>query len=53
MTEKINAADAMIKVLEDWGIHNIYGLPGGSFVCTMNSLLNRPQTNNYVKVSHV
>lgn len=28
MTEKINAADAMIKVLEDWGIHNIYGLPG-------------------------
>ena len=35
MTEKINAADAMIKVLEDWGIHNIYGLPGGSFDSTI------------------
>ncbi len=31
MTEKINASDAMIKVLESWGVHNVYGLPGGIF----------------------
>ena len=52
MTEKINAADAMIKVLEDWGIHNIYGLPGGSFDSTMNALYNRRHTINYVQVRH-
>lgn len=52
MVEKINASDAMIKVLEDWGIHNIYGLPGGSFDSTMNALYNRRGTMNYVQVRH-
>ncbi|NUB72064.1 thiamine pyrophosphate-binding protein, partial [Lacticaseibacillus rhamnosus] len=52
MTEKINAADEMIKVLEDWGINNIYGLPGGSFDSTMNAIYNRRNTINYVQVRH-
>ncbi len=49
---KINAADAMLKVIESWGVKNIYGLPGGSFDSTMNALHNRQKTLNYVQVRH-
>lgn len=49
---KINAADAMLKVIESWGVKNIYGLPGGSFDSTMNALHNRQDTLNYVQVRH-
>lgn len=49
---KINAADAMVKVIESWGVKNIYGLPGGSFDSTMNALYNRKDTINYVQVRH-
>ncbi|MCU9533668.1 pyruvate oxidase [Streptococcus sp. CSL10205-OR2] len=49
---KINASDAMIKVIESWGVKNIYGLPGGSFDSTMNALHNRKDTINYVQVRH-
>lgn len=52
MVEKINAADAMLKVLEDWGVKNIYGLPGGSFDSTMNALHNRRNTLHFVQVRH-
>lgn len=49
---KINAADAMLKVIESWGVKNIYGLPGGSFDSTMNAIHNRKDTLNYVQVRH-
>ncbi|WP_390409221.1 pyruvate oxidase [Lacticaseibacillus jixiensis] len=49
---KINAADAMLKVIESWGVKNIYGLPGGSFDSTMNALYNRRDTLNYIQVRH-
>lgn len=49
---KINAADAMLKVIESWGVKNIYGLPGGSFDSTMNAIHNRQDTLNYVQVRH-
>ena len=52
MSEKINASDAMLKVLEDWGVKTVYGLPGGSFDSTMNALHNRKDTINYVQVRH-
>lgn len=52
MPTKINAADAMIKVLEDWKIDHIFGLPGGSFDSTMNALYNRKNTMNYIQVRH-
>ncbi|WP_127849776.1 pyruvate oxidase [Lacticaseibacillus hulanensis] len=52
MSGLINAADAMIKVLEDWGIHQIYGIPGGSFDSTMNALHNRRKTMRYIQVRH-
>ncbi|MDO4680465.1 MAG: pyruvate oxidase [Aerococcus sp.] len=49
---KINASDAMLKVIEAWGVKNIYGLPGGSFDSTMNAIYNRRDTLNYVQVRH-
>lgn len=49
---KINAADAGLKVIESWGVHNIYGLPGGSFDSTMNALHNRKDTIKYIQVRH-
>lgn len=50
MVDKINASDAMIKVLEDWGVTHIFGLPGGSFDSTMNALHNRRGTMKYIQV---
>ena len=29
---KINAADTMLKVIEDWGVKNIYGYPVGQLI---------------------
>ncbi|WEV75546.1 pyruvate oxidase [Bifidobacterium sp. ESL0800] len=52
MADKINASDAMIKVLEDWGVNHIFGLPGGSFDSTMNALHNRRKTMKYIQVRH-
>ncbi|WP_201777507.1 pyruvate oxidase [Streptococcus phocae] len=52
MMTKINASDAMIKVIEAWGVTNIYGLPGGSFDSTMNALHQRKNTINYIQVRH-
>ncbi|MFT8411398.1 MAG: pyruvate oxidase [Schleiferilactobacillus perolens] len=52
MADKINASDAMIKVLLDWGIDTIYGLPGGSFDSTMNALYNLRDRMHYIQVRH-
>lgn len=39
MTEKkIAASVAMLKVLEAWGVKDVYGYPGGSFNSTMKAL---------------
>ncbi len=32
MTKKIPAAQAMVKVLESWGVDHLYGIPGDSFI---------------------
>lgn len=52
MANQINAADAMIKVMEEWGIKQIFGLPGGSLDSTMNALHNRQSTMQFVQVRH-
>lgn len=52
MATKINAADAMLKVLEDWGVKQVYGLPGGSLDSTMNAFANRRATIEFVQVRH-
>ena len=48
----VNASNAMLKVLEDWGVRNIYGLPGGSFDSTMNAIHDFKDRINYVGVRH-
>lgn len=49
---KIAAGDAMMKVLEDWGVQRIYGLPGGSLDSTMNAIHNFRDRIHYVGVRH-
>lgn len=50
MSAKINAAEAMLKVLEDWHVDHLFGLPGGSFDSTMNAIHNRQDTIKYIQV---
>ncbi|MEY2348322.1 pyruvate oxidase [Lentilactobacillus buchneri] len=52
MVETISGSDAVLKVLEQWGVKNIYGLPGGSFDSTMNAIHNQKKQINYVQVRH-
>lgn len=52
VTQKINAADAMLKVMASWGINHIFGLPGGSFDSTMNALHNQKAIMRYIQVRH-
>lgn len=49
---KIKAATAGLKVLEAWGVKNIYGLPGGSFDSGMQAIYERRDTLHYVQVRH-
>ena len=49
---QIAASDAMMKVLVDWGVKNIYGLPGGSFDSTMNAIYNFRDQIKYIGVRH-
>lgn len=48
----ITAADAMMKVLESWGVRTIYGLPGGSLDSTMNAVHDFRDRVHYVGVRH-
>lgn len=52
MADKINAGDAVLKVIEDWGVPRIYGLPGGSFDSMMNALYNERDNIQFVQVRH-
>lgn len=52
MTEKINAAIAMVKIFESWGIDHIYGIPGGSFNSTMDALYKERESVKYIQVRH-
>ncbi|WP_086313557.1 pyruvate oxidase [Enterococcus sp. 7F3_DIV0205] len=52
MSETINAAVAMIKVLESWDIDHIYGIPGGSFNSTMDALYQEKDRIHYIQVRH-
>ena len=52
LVEKISGWDAVLKVLEQWGVKNIYGLPGGSFDSTMNAIHNQQDKIHYIQVRH-
>ena len=50
MTEKkIAASVAMLKVLEAWGVKDVYGYPGGSFNSTMKALDIEKENINFEK----
>lgn len=52
MPEKISGSDAVLKVIQDWGVDHIYGYPGGSFDSTMNALHNQKDTLKFIQVRH-
>lgn len=49
---KISGSDAVLKVIQKWGVKHIYGLPGGSFDSTMNDIYNQRKTLKYIQVRH-
>ncbi|WP_432375376.1 pyruvate oxidase [Lactiplantibacillus pentosus] len=49
---KISGSDAVLQVIQKWGVKHIYGLPGGSFDSTMNAIYNQRETLKYIQVRH-
>lgn len=49
---KINAGDAVLRVLEEWGVSRIYGLPGGSFDSMMNAIHDERERIDFIQVRH-
>lgn len=52
MTKQINAGDAVLRVIEQWGVPRIYGLPGGSFDSMMNAIHNERERIDFIQVRH-
>lgn len=52
MSATIPAAGALVKVLEDWGVDHLYGIPGGSFNSTMDGLYHGRDRVKYIQVRH-
>lgn len=52
MSDTISGSDAVLKVIQDWGVDHIYGYPGGSFDSTMNALHNQKDTLKFIQVRH-
>ncbi|MGB2578698.1 pyruvate oxidase [Elusimicrobium simillimum] len=48
----IKSGTAMLKVLEDWGVDHIYGIPGGSINSIMNALYEGRSKVKYIQVRH-
>ncbi|WP_262316229.1 pyruvate oxidase [Lacticaseibacillus parakribbianus] len=52
MAQTISGSDAVLKVIESWGVNHIYGYPGGSFDSTMNALHNQQDKIKFIQVRH-
>ncbi|GFH39741.1 pyruvate oxidase [Pseudolactococcus insecticola] len=52
MSNTINAGVAAVKVLEEWGVKHIYGIPGGSINSLMDALLHEKESIDYIQVRH-
>lgn len=48
----IKSGIAAVKVLEEWGVKHIYGIPGGSINTLMDALLAEKDRINYIQVRH-
>ncbi|WP_428830571.1 pyruvate oxidase, partial [Alkalibacterium indicireducens] len=51
-TDKIEAGVAAVKVLESWGVKQIYGLPAGSLNSWMDALKREETAIDFVQVRH-
>lgn len=52
MKPTIKSGIAAVKVLEEWGVKHIYGIPGGSINTLMDSLLAEEERIKYIQVRH-
>ena len=52
MSKTINTSVAMMKVLEDWDVEQVYGIPGGSINSTMEALRLEQDKIDYIQVRH-
>ncbi|NLW28303.1 MAG: pyruvate oxidase [Erysipelothrix sp.] len=50
--KKIQAAEAMVKVITDWGVDHIYGIPGSSTNSLMRALKIYEDKIQYIQVRH-
>ncbi|KRM13027.1 pyruvate oxidase [Paucilactobacillus suebicus DSM 5007 = KCTC 3549] len=48
----VRASVAMLKVLEAWGVKQVYGYPGGSFNSTMSALEDEKDNIKYIQIRH-
>ena len=51
-TGKIEAGVAAVKVLESWGVKQVYGIPAGSLNSWMDALKKEEDTINFIQVRH-
>ena len=49
---KMIAGQALVKVLEDWGVDHVYGIPGGSINHTVEGLYLEKDKVKYIQVRH-
>ncbi len=52
MEDTIKSGIAAVKVLEEWGVKHIYGIPGGSINTLMDALLAEKDKISYIQVRH-
>lgn len=48
----IKSADALLNVLESWGVDHLYGIPGGSINSLMDALYDKRDKIRYIQVRH-
>lgn len=49
---KMIAGQALVKVLEAWGVNHVYGIPGGSINHTVEGLYLEKDAIKYIQVRH-
>lgn len=49
---KIEAGVAAVKVIESWGVKNVYGLPAGTLNSWMDALKKEQKTIGFIQVRH-
>jgi len=52
MEATIKSGQAMLNVLESWGVNHIYGIPGGSINSVMDALYEEQSRIRYIQVRH-